>query len=138
MEQSPELKDLTLRSYEALSGGDFSFFERYLSQQDGVLAIGTDPNEWWEGYATISKVFKAQMEEMGGISLIAGTPQAYSEGGVGWVADRPKLKLPDGTEIPVRLTSVFRKEGNDWKIVLWHVSLGVRNEDVVGKALTTQ
>jgi ketosteroid isomerase-like protein len=55
MEQSTELKDLTLRSYEALSGGDLSFFERYLSQQDGVLSIGTDPNEWWEGYATITK-----------------------------------------------------------------------------------
>jgi ketosteroid isomerase-like protein len=86
----------------------------------------------------VTKVFKAQFEEVGGFSIIAGTPQAYSEGDVGWAADRPKFKLPDGTEIPVRLTSVFRKEGNDWKVVLWHFSIGVRNEEVVGKTLTTQ
>jgi hypothetical protein len=137
MEQSTELKDFTLRMYKALSGGDFSFFERYHSQQEGVLSIGTDPNEWWEGYPTIAKVFKAQMET-GVISLIAGAPQAYSEGSVGWVVDRPKFKLPDGTEIPVRMTSVFHKEGNDWKIVLSHISLGVRNEDAFGATLPTQ
>ncbi len=138
MEPSTELKDLTLRSYEAFSSGDHSFFDRHLSHQDGVLAIGTDPNEWWAGYATIFKVFKAQMEEMGGFSLIAGAPQAYSEGSVGWAADQPKFRLPDGTEIPVRLTSVFRKENNDWKIVQWHVSIGVSNEEIVGQPLTTQ
>ena len=49
-----------------------------------------------------------------------------------------KLRLPDGTEIPVRLTAVFRKENNDWKIVLRHLSIGIPNEDVFGNALTTR
>jgi hypothetical protein len=136
MEQSTELKNIALRIYEALSGRNFSLIERYLSQQDGVLSIGTDPNEWWEGYPTIAKVIKAQMET-GVITLNAGALQAYSEGSVGWVADRPKFKLPDGTEIPVRMTSVFHKEGNDWKMVLSHISVGVRNEDAFGETLPT-
>lgn len=138
MEQSTELKELYLRSCEAQSNGDYSFFERHFSQKDGVLAIGTDPTEWWAGYATITRVFKAQLKETGGFEIIADTPQAYSDGSIGWVAGQPTLKLPDGTEMPVRLTAVFQKEQNDWKIVQWHVSTGISNEDLIGETLTTQ
>lgn len=71
--------------------------------------VGTDPNEWWADYATIIKIFKTQLKEMSGIQVIAGNPQAYHDGNFGWVADRPKLRLPDGKEIPLRQTGVFLK-----------------------------
>lgn len=138
MEQSTELKELYLRCCEAQSSGDYSFFERHFSQKDGVVAIGTDPTEWWDGYATITRVFKAQLKETGGFEILAGAPQAYSDGSVGWVAGQPTVKLQDGTEIPVRLTAVFQREQNDWKIVQWHFSMGVSNEDSIGETLTTQ
>ncbi len=138
MEQSTELKALYLRSCEAQSNGDYSFFERHFSQEEGVLAIGTDPAEWWAGYATITRVFKAQLKETGEFEILADAPQAYSDGSIGWVADQPTLKLPDGTEMPIRLTAVFQKEQNDWKIVQWHVSIGISNEDLIGETLTTQ
>jgi len=138
MEQSTELKELYLRCCEAQSSGDYSFFERHFSQKDGVVAIGTDPTEWWDGYATITRVFKAQLKETGGFEILAGTPQAYSDGSVGWVAGQPTVKLQDGTEIPVRLTAVFQREQKDWKIVQWHFSMGISNEDSIGETLTTQ
>ena len=138
MEQSTELKELYLRICEAQSSGDYSFFERCFSQKDGVLAIGTDPTEWWAGYATITKVFTAQLKETGGLQILADTPQAYSDSSIGWVAGKPTLRLPDGTEIPFRLTAVFQKEQDSWKIVQWHVSIGISNEDVIGETLTTQ
>ena len=47
---------------------------------------------------------------------LPGDPQAYSEGDVGWVADRPKFRLPDGTELPVRMSIVFAKEDGQWKM----------------------
>ncbi len=115
MKPSTELQELYLRSCEAQSAGDYSCFERHFSQKDGVLAIGTDPTEWWAGHATITKVFKAQLEEMGGVQVVADTPLAYSDGSIGWVAGRPTVKLPDGMEIPFRLTAVFQKEEEDWK-----------------------
>ena len=74
---------------------------------------------------------------MGGFLIIDGAPEAYSEGSVGWVADHPKFKLADGTEIPLRLTAVFHKENNDWKFVQWHFSVGVPNEELLGMALPT-
>ena len=138
MEQSTELKDFYLRIYEALSSGDYSFFERCFSQKDGVLAIGTDPTEWWTGYDTITRVFKAQLKETGGFQILADDPQAYRDGSIGWVAGQPTLKLPDGTEMPVRLTAVFQKEQNGWKIVQWHFSIGISNEDLFDETLTTQ
>ena len=138
MEQSTELKNFTLRVYEALEKADHSFFERYLSSEDGTLVIGTDPNEWWPGKAMAIKLLKAQLEETGGFPITADAPQAYSQGDIGWMADRPRLKLPDGAEMPLRLTLVFHKENGDWKIVQWHVSIGVSNEEALGQELTTE
>ncbi|HJZ47739.1 MAG TPA: nuclear transport factor 2 family protein [Roseiflexaceae bacterium] len=138
MEQSTELIDLTRRSYEALSSGDIAFFERHVSQDEGVLAIGTDPNEWWSEYATIIRVFKIQLEEMGPLSIDVGTLNAYSDGNVGWAAGRLTLRLADGTAVPLRVTSVYQRQQGDWKIVQWHGSAGVPNADVIGKDLTTE
>ncbi len=137
MEQSAELRDLALRFYEALRTGDLTAVERQMSRRAGTLVIGTDPAEWWTDDTTIRQVFKAQMEEMGGgVPVVAGEPLAYSEGSVGWVADRPKLKLPDGTELPFRLTAVYHLEDGEWKLVLSHTSLGVQNQEAVGKELS--
>ncbi|MCF8128399.1 MAG: nuclear transport factor 2 family protein [Deltaproteobacteria bacterium] len=137
MEPSNALKALYLRSCEAISSGDYAFFEGYFSKKDGVLAIGTDPNEWWSGYATITGVFKSQLKELSGLQLLADTPQAYRDGSVGWVAGQPILKFSDGTEMPARLTAVFQKEEKGWKIVQWHFSMGIPNEDSVGELPTT-
>lgn len=136
MEQSIEIRELLLRTYAAMAGGDITFYDRHLSRRDGVLIIGSDPNEWWTGYDTILRVFKAQVGEMGGISCLPGDPQAYSMGDVGWVADRPKFRLPDGTEIPLRMTLVFVKEDGEWKVTQQHISIGVPNEKIVGQELT--
>ena len=67
MQQSNELNDLYPRICEAMSTGDHDFFEHLFSQQDGVLAIGTDPGEWWAGYDTITKVFTAHLKEVSGV-----------------------------------------------------------------------
>jgi len=138
MEPSSELRELYLQSCEAMSKGDSAFFEHHFSQKDGVLAIGTDPAEWWAGHDTIIRVFKAQLEEAGGFEVAPGTPQAYRDGSVGWVAGQPTVKLADGTEIPTRLTAVFQKEQDGWKIVQWHFSAGVPNEDLIDEKLTTR
>jgi hypothetical protein len=138
MEQSTELKEVYLRICEAMSNGEASFFRGCFSQEDGVIAIGTDPTEWWAGYDTITRVFMEQLEETGGFQMLAGEPLAYHNGSIGWVAGQPVIKLSGGAEIPFRLTAVFQKEQNDWKIVQWHFSTGTANEDLIGKSLTTE
>ncbi len=137
MEPSDELKDLYRQCCEAMSNADGAFFASTFSQNEGVVAIGTDPVEWWAGHPKISRVFQAQLRETGGFKVIADDPLAYRNGPTGWVAGRPMMTLPDGTEIATRLTVVFQQEPDGWKIVQWHASLGVVNEDVVAGRLTT-
>ena len=51
------------------------------------------------------------------------------EGSVGWAADCIKIRLPDATEIPCRLTMVWHQENGCWKIVQSHLSIGVGDDD---------
>ena len=133
MEQSDELRDLTLRFYEAATTGDLPFFERHVSRQEGAVFLGTDPNEWWEGFEAFVQEMRAQSEAMGGMQIVSGQLQAYREGNVGWSIDRDALfRLPDGTEIPFRNSCLFVQEDGEWKLIHGHTSIGVRNEELVG------
>lgn len=139
MEPSPELRDLTESLYQAMMTGDASFIATF-SRQPGVLCIGTDPAEWWSDSPTLERVMSAQLREMGagGVRVVAGNPQAYQEGSVGWAADQPTIQMPDGTKMPARITLVAHREGDVWKIVQAHISVGARNEEVLGQTLTTE
>ncbi len=139
MEHSDEIRDLTLRIYEATTTGDLSLVEHYVSRQEGAVFIGTDPNEWWEGFEAFVEAMRAQAEAMGGsgLQIVPGQLQAYREGNVGWVIDRDaSFRLPDGTEIPFRNTVVFHREDGEWKLVHEHASIGVSNEDIFGEDVT--
>lgn len=131
MDRSPELRDLVLRFYEALANGDTSFIDRHFSAAGAARGVGTDPEEWWQG-PRVADAWKEQVEAMGGtMPLVAGDPEAYVEGAVGWAADQPKLQVRGGA-VPVRLTVVFHREDGDWKLVQVHGSLGVPNQEPSG------
>ncbi len=130
MNESTELKNLILQWYERMSSGDIlGSAERIISRQDGVLDIGSDPTEWLEGFESIIQVFK-EMANMGTFEIKAGDLKAYSEGTIGWAADRPTMKMPNGTEVSMRHTFVFHKEDGEWKLVQGHASIGVPNEEI--------
>ncbi len=138
MEYSSELRSLTLELYETLSHGDMSMLEAVLSRQAGTLWIGTDPEEWWESREVVLRAWERQTEELGGaVSIRPGTLQAHQHGNVGWVADQPIGRLPDGTLVPFRFTAVFERESEGWKMVQVHASIGAFNEDVTGVPLST-
>ncbi len=131
MVRSPELRALILRFYEALSKGDAAFIDSHFSVAEAARGLGTDPEEWWQG-GQVAGAWKEQLEAMGGsMPIAAGDPEAYVEGTVGWVADRPTLQLPAGA-VGVRLTAVFHQEDGEWKLVQVHGSLGVPNEEPPG------
>jgi ketosteroid isomerase-like protein len=60
-----------------------------------------------------------------------GSAVAYEEGSIGWVADEPTFRFPDGSAMKTRLTAVLREEGGNWALVHMHVSVGVPDEEVV-------
>jgi hypothetical protein len=137
MEQSIELRNLMLQFYESYSSGDNLFIENMFSQKEGVLVIGSDPNEWWAGYETIINIFKSQMGETGDFNIVDVDTKAYCEGTVGWGASQTIMKMTNGLEIPFRITAVFHQEDGDWKVLQWHASVGVSNEETLEQELTT-
>ena len=131
-EPGAEVKELMTRFYEAASKGDFDFVDGLLSRRAEVLWIGTDPNEWWENPEAVFKAWQAQTAELGGPAPITGgNVKAYQHGEVAWVSDRPAFHLPDGRSLPFRLTAVWAREPEGWRIVQVHTSLGVANESVL-------
>ena len=136
MERSSELRDVLLKFYEALSKGDLSVFDRHFSTAADVRGIGTDPDEWWSGPRLV-EVWKEQVAAMGGrMPLEAGDAEAFIDGDVGWVADRPSLDTGDGNRLTIRYTAVFHKEGGEWKLVQSHGSIGIPNEESIGELPT--
>jgi ketosteroid isomerase-like protein len=136
MERSEELAGLMQGMYEAMRNGNVNAFED--AAVDDVLVIGTDPDEWWAGRDTVVTAFRGQTEAMGGgFPVQAGDPVAYSQGDVGWIADRPTMTGPDGSSMPFRLTVVTVREDGNWKVAHMHFSAGVPNEDIVGQELPT-
>jgi hypothetical protein len=101
MTQPSELADVVQRLYEAFATGDVDAIERMTSDDEGAVAVGTDPDERWEGGSEI----KAQLREQfagGQMRVKPGNPRIDQAGDVGWFADRPAFVTPDGHDIPFR------------------------------------
>lgn len=134
MEPNNEIADLARRAYAILTGGEGDPANLF-ADDDWVLAIGSDPDEWWEGHDRIVSVFRAQGEAMRGSRVEGSVPMAHALGDVGWVADRPTIVLPDGGSVPFRVTATAIRSDGAWRFVQWHGSVGVPNEETVGGEL---
>jgi ketosteroid isomerase-like protein len=136
MERSDEIREVIERYYRAAQAGYGEDASAFVSKLEGVVAIGSDPDEWWDGQV-YNATMRAQAEAMGGsIPIYPGDIQAFREGSVGWVVDRPTFRF-DGFEVPARVSAVLHEEDGGWKIVHLHLSVGVSNEEALGEELPT-
>jgi SnoaL-like domain len=116
METAGDLEEAARALYEAISSADVSAIERLSSSGNGVLVIGTDPAEWWDGHDRIMAAWEAQLKELRGVKVVSENLRGLKEGTVGWIADQVSFELPDGTTVPFRLTrsSTTRPENGRW------------------------
>ena len=135
MERSTELAAILQSIYTAVSNGDADTLTGMLSGRDGLVFIGTDPDEWFDDGDTIKAMVRAQAAA--GVKVRAGTISAYEEGTVGWVADQATFVMADASEVPFRITAVFHRENGTWRLVQEHASIAVTNEDALGVTLDT-
>jgi ketosteroid isomerase-like protein len=129
MQPCAELKNLVLQNYEKeASGKIFEVVSSSYSRQEGVTLLGSDPNEWFEGYEAIFHFYEPAFSSK--LEVKVEELKAFCEGNVGWTIDRVKVKLPSGVELPMRHTRIFQKEHDAWKIVHNHISIAVPNESI--------
>jgi len=127
MKQSRDVTAAVLRFYDRLSAGDVSSFDAIVSSDPATLVIGTAPGEWVTERAKLRYGFEAE-----GATIRAGTRAAgYESGDLGWFFDDPVFTFPGVGEVETRLTAVVAREEGQWRLVHFHASVGVPDEEVV-------
>lgn len=131
MEPSTELNNLYLRLLDAYNTADVDLLSSLISKEN-LLFIGSDPSEWWNGHDTFISEMQVQMKAFHeyGFKCSPTDPQAFVEGQIGWLSDRTKWEMPDGSVMETRITAVARLEEGAWKFVQQHCSVAVRNEEI--------
>lgn len=130
-ERSPEIEEVLRDMLDAMVRSDVEELGRRTSRDAGVLSIGSDPNEWAEGYDEIMRLFRESTPE-GELGVHVGLEdvKAFREGGVGWAAAHGFFEM-EGRRVPVRLTAVLHQEDGDWKAIQSHASIGVPNAQML-------
>jgi hypothetical protein len=133
MERAGEVEQLVERMYEQMRAGDGEAAGGLIADGAGVLVIGTDADEWWDSSAVARQAMREQHEAAGAFDIRAGGVRAQVRGDVGWFDDRPTMRLPDGTEMVMRVSGVATRADGDWRIVQLHVSVAASvNEALFG------
>ena len=133
MEPSEEIRRVIHRWMVANSEGDADAVMGKVSEHPGILAIGTDADEWWHGHERA--VWRHQLKETGGFPITWDEIEAWEEGTVGWAGARITFEGPLES-FASRGTWVLHLERGEWKIVQVHWSLPKPNVEVLGRELT--
>jgi hypothetical protein len=128
MKRSQEIEQLMRGFVEALGRGDIAYLERATSREPGVVAIGSDPNEYLRDYEQIIELMRESSPEAAmHIHVRIAEFRGYEHGDVGW-ADGTGTFVRDSESVEVRITAVFLREKGDWRMVQNHSSIGVPND----------
>lgn len=131
MQRSRQLEDFVSRWFDAASRGDASLADAHVSSEPGTCLIGSDPDEWMRGGEAVARFLHDEVTNAGGhVRFTTEGTMAFEEGTVGWATTRLTITLPDGRQVSPRWSSVLRREGDTWRFVQTHASIGVRNDEV--------
>ena len=123
---SADVRDTVLRFYERMRAGDATGFDDLMSTDPALMVIGS-AGEWRTERERLRGVFRLRDQ-----GLEAGTDLlAYECGDIGWFIDRPDWAFADGSRMHTRFTAILHREAGSWKLVHWHLSVGVPDDKAV-------
>ena len=127
MPVSVELVNLYLEFIEDVSSGNQPGINALLADDPGVILLGTAPDELIQGREAIISVISDATER--GFQLVPGSPLGYESGDTGWVVDRSHFSF-NGLEVADRMTAVFTRTQNGWRLVHLHHSVGIPDDQL--------
>jgi adenylate cyclase len=133
VEPSEEIRRVVHRWMVANTDGDGDAVLGRISEHPGMLAIGTDADEWW--HAPERAVWRRQVEETGGFPITWGEIEAWEEGTVGWAGAKMIVHGPEES-LEGRATWVLHLERGEWKMVQVHWCMPKPNVETLGRPLT--
>jgi ketosteroid isomerase-like protein len=96
-----------------------------LADDPGVILVGTAPDEFVQGREEIISVVSEATAR--GFHLVPGSPLGYESGDTGWVVDHSHFSV-NGLEVADRMTAVFTRTQNGWRLVHLHHSVGIPDD----------
>ncbi len=133
---SPEIEAVARRILAQWNQRDVETISNLFSTDANLRVLGFDVDEQWRGPDEFLKVFAAQSGELPDWSIDAREVEAFEDGSFGWATLHSTIVTREG-ETPMRHTAVFRLEGGAWRVVQWHNSIPVPNQQIFGVELTT-
>jgi class 3 adenylate cyclase len=123
--------------YRSFAAFDSGALADTFSTHPGSVLIGSAEDEWWTGRDAISAVFRVDFEEMPRVDFTVLETTAWKEGSIGWIISRAWMNVEGMPPVFTRSTIVLREEGAYWRVVHWHFSMPVSNEESLGVGLTS-
>ena len=125
MPASVELVNLYRKLLEDVSSGNRAGIIALFADDPGVILVGTAPDELMQGREEIIAVVSDATAR--GFRLVPGLPLGYESGDTGWVVDRSHFSL-NGLEVADRMTAVFTRTQDRWRLVHLHHSVGIPDD----------
>lgn len=133
---SPEIAAIARRVLETWNRGDVGAMSNLFLSGPHLRVVGFDADERWEGSDEFLRIFEAQSAEWPSWSINPYSIEAFEDGPFGWAILQSKIVTPEA-ESEMKHTAMFRLEAGAWRVVLWHNSIPVPNQQVFGVDLTT-
>jgi ketosteroid isomerase-like protein len=136
--RSPDIEAILREIVGSVERGEAQRMEQRLSSDPDALAIGTDASEWAQGHEAIMRFFRDSGPD-GSLKLTIPVHEvaAYADGDIGWGVARIAFEV-EGGEVPVRMTTVLRREDGEWRLMQMHASIGVPNEQMAHPMFAAQ
>jgi ketosteroid isomerase-like protein len=136
MRRSPEIEQLVRDMVGAVDRGDADAAKRMLSGEEGVVMIGTSPDEYTRSQEGMGQMIEDSTPEGSQqIHMSVDDVHGYELGDVAW-ADSTGGFMRDHETVATRFTTVFHREQGEWRCVQAHASIGVANERMFDTGLS--
>jgi ketosteroid isomerase-like protein len=138
MRRSPEIEQCVRDMVNAVDRGDVQAAKRSLSAEEGVVMIGTSPDEYARSEEGMGRMIKDSTPEgPEQLHMSVDEVYGYEEGDVAW-ADSTGRFMRDDSTVATRFTTVFHREEGGWRCVQAHASIGVANERMFDAGLSRE
>lgn len=131
---SPEIESVVRRTIQAYNAGSDALVN-LLSDDAALRILGFDQDEYWRSQREFIRVRVAQVEQAPDAEVHVDRVEAFEDADFGWATLFSTFITPEATT-PLRNTAVLRLEDGIWRVIQWHNSVPMSNQQVFGVDLT--
>ena len=132
---SQEIESVVRRTIVAYNAGSDAL-GNLMSSDPSLRVLGFDRNEYWRSNAEFVGVRTMQTSEAPDAEVHVELVDAFQDGDFGWATLFSTFRTREA-ETHLRSTAVLRLEAGIWRVIQWHNSSPVSNQQVYGVDLTT-